>query len=114
MKLYPKNWREISARVRIRAGNKCELCDRLNHHYYDGNKLCHEAEVEWFLLCKKNPGLVKEPGKIIKIVLTTHHLDFNPSNNEEYNLMALCQRCHNRLDARWRAYNRKKKREAKG
>jgi hypothetical protein len=26
--------------------------------------------------------------------LTVHHLDGNKSNNEEWNLAALCQRCH--------------------
>lgn len=26
--------------------------------------------------------------------LTTHHLDMNPSNNNWFNLAALCQRCH--------------------
>jgi 5-methylcytosine-specific restriction endonuclease McrA len=27
-------------------------------------------------------------------VLTVHHLDMNPANNEWWNLPALCQRCH--------------------
>lgn len=27
-------------------------------------------------------------------VLTTHHIDYNPQNNEDDNLIALCQRCH--------------------
>lgn len=26
--------------------------------------------------------------------LTVHHLDLNPSNNADWNLAALCQRCH--------------------
>lgn len=80
-KLYPKNWKELSAWTRMKAGNKCELCDAKNYE----------------------PHLVTKS----KVVLTVHHLDFNPQNNEKYNLMALCQRCHNRLDAKWRAKNRK-------
>lgn len=83
-KLYPSNWEEISAWTRIRAGNKCELCDAINS--------------------KPHP----ETGS--RVVLTVHHLDFNPANNQEYNLMALCQRCHNRLDGKYRAKNRKEKR----
>lgn len=27
-------------------------------------------------------------------VLTVHHLDLDPSNNEWWNLVALCQKCH--------------------
>jgi len=58
-------------------------------------------------LCDAKNG---EPHPVTKskVVLTVHHLDFNPRNNERYNLMALCQRCHNRLDAKYRAKNRKK------
>lgn len=34
--------------------------------------------------------------------LTVHHLDLNPSNNEEWNLAALCQRCHLSIQAKIR------------
>ncbi len=86
-KLYPKNWKELSAWVRLKAGNKCEMCDSHNHkpHPITGSM----------------------------VVLTVHHLDFNPKNNEEYNLMALCQRCHNRLDIKFRVRNRKLKSQGK-
>lgn len=36
------------------------------------------------------------------IVLTVAHLDHDPSNCAEDNLKALCQRCHNRYDAKMR------------
>lgn len=32
--------------------------------------------------------------------LTVHHLDLNPANNVWYNLAALCQRCHLRIQAK--------------
>ena len=83
-KLYPKNWKALSEWVRIRAGNQCEICDAKN---------------------KESHPVTKS-----KVVLTVHHCDFSPKNNEEYNLIALCQRCHNRLDKRYRARNRKLKR----
>ena len=35
-------------------------------------------------------------------VLTVHHLDGNPSNCEDWNLAALCQRCHLRIQGRVR------------
>ncbi len=34
-----------------------------------------------------------------RVVLTIAHLDQDPANNTPDNLRALCQRCHNRLDA---------------
>lgn len=79
-KLYPKNWKEISQWVRIRAGNKCELCEVHNH--------------------------TERPVTGTIIVLTVHHQDFNPKNNEFWNLIALCQRCHLRLDKRWKRRNK--------
>ncbi|MDR3243269.1 MAG: hypothetical protein LBT79_00810, partial [Elusimicrobiota bacterium] len=48
-----------------------------------------------------------------KVVLTVHHCDFNPQNNEPYNLFALCQRCHLRLDSKYKARNRKLKKRGK-
>ena len=36
----------------------------------------------------------------VPFVLTVHHLDFNPANCDEQNLVALCQRCHLRLQQR--------------
>lgn len=33
-------------------------------------------------------------------VLTVHHFDGNKSNNEWWNLMALCQRCHLKVQTR--------------
>ncbi len=35
-------------------------------------------------------------------VLTVHHLDMNPANCADENLVALCQRCHLRIQARYR------------
>ena len=74
--LYPKNWKTISAWVIINAGNQCEICDAKNHKPHP--------------VTKSN------------VVLTVHHQDFNPKNNSWWNLIALCQRCHNRLDKRYR------------
>lgn len=35
-------------------------------------------------------------------VLTVHHLDLDPANCDETNLVALCQRCHLSIQAKWR------------
>ena len=82
--LYPKNWKEISLRIRHkRAGNQCEFCKAHNHrpHPITGSK----------------------------VVLTVAHLDHDPTNNDEENLKALCQKCHNQHDGHQRAGNRKRR-----
>lgn len=68
---YPKDWKQISLRIRARAGNKCEDCGVENYSMRDG----------------------------AKIVLTVAHLDHTPENCADDNLRAWCQRCHNRYDA---------------
>jgi len=73
MKLYPKNWKEISKNIIAKAGNKCEFCGAENH--------------------KPHP-ITKS-----KVILTVAHLDHNPANCDDNNLKALCQRCHLRYDA---------------
>ena len=33
-------------------------------------------------------------------MLTVHHLDMDPANCQDYNLAALCQRCHLRIQGK--------------
>lgn len=68
---YPKDWKQISLRIRERADQKCEDCGVENYSIRDGSK----------------------------IVLTVAHLDHTPENCADGNLRAWCQRCHNRYDA---------------
>jgi len=68
---YPRDWKQISLRIRERAGNKCEDCGVENYSIREG----------------------------VKIVLTVAHLDHQPENCADENLRAWCQRCHNRYDA---------------
>lgn len=83
---YPKDWRQISERIRFeRALGRCECAGEcgLNH---DGR-------------CAARHG---EPHPITEsiVVLTTAHLDDpSPENCADENLKAMCQRCHLRFDA---------------
>lgn len=70
---YPRNWQEISARIRARAGNRCEWCGAENH--------------------------APHPVTGSRVVLTVAHLDDDPKNNADGNLAAPCQRCHLQYDA---------------
>ena len=81
---YPKNWKEIRQQILQRANNRCEFCGRKNHSIVDNGH-----------------------GKMIKVVLTIAHLNHTPEDCRPENLRALCQRCHNRYDAKHRAETRK-------
>lgn len=80
--LYPKDWIHLSKRIRERDENRCKFCNAENHQ----------------------PHPIT--GSIV--VLTVAHLDHDPRNNGDENLAALCQRCHNRYDAKHRAETRRK------
>jgi len=80
---YPPDWRLRSRFVRfVRARNRCEWCGARNGH----------------------PHPVSGAG----VVLTVAHVfDRRPEAAGLLNLAALCQRCHNRHDAPWRAAGRR-------
>ena len=82
---YPANWKEISARIRFeRAGGRCE-CDGRCGDDHGGR-------------CTAENGK-KHPVTRANVVLTTMHLDHDPTNSDDANLMAACQKCHNKYDA---------------
>lgn len=81
-KLYPENWDKLSFYLREKAGWKCELC-------------------------QANNGFSHPITKSI-VVLTVHHINGDPTDNRKFNLIVLCQRCHNKLD---QPFRRKKKKE---
>ncbi len=106
---YPKDWAEISARIRARAKNKCEECGienyKLGGRTPDGRFFEALPTVDNGLrLTWPQPGEMascegsKHKLRVIRIVLTVAHLDHQPENCADDNLKALCQRCHNRYD----------------
>jgi 5-methylcytosine-specific restriction endonuclease McrA len=70
---YPPNWPAISRRVRERDGNRCRWCG---------------AGEGLFDLDTGQP-----------VLLTAMHLDGDPWNCEEWNLVAACRPCHVAYDA---------------
>jgi 5-methylcytosine-specific restriction endonuclease McrA len=96
-KLYPRDWKAIRSEVLERAGDKCEWCERQNYGWID----------ESGMACSSSP----------RIILTIAHLDHDPTNNgapgRRPNLAALCQRCHNRHDAKTRAGHARATRRSK-
>lgn len=82
---YPKDWDLRSRFVRfVRGKGRCEWCGAVHG------------------------GLHPVTGS--KVILTTAHVyDHRPEACSLLNLAGLCQRCHNRHDAKMRRANRQKK-----
>ena len=110
-KKYPDNWKLLRHKVLERAGNHCELCFVKNGIY--GYRNIHGRFVYLSNLKKTAESIVIKDElyhvkKVLRIILTIHHIDYDINNNEMDNLIALCQRCHNKLDAPLRKKNRRK------
>lgn len=112
-KRYPKNWPEIRRQILERAGHRCERCGVKNYAIGYRNEVRQFVELA---ADKDSAGMnvecaAMEGVKIIRIVLTIAHIhDPNPMNCAPENLQALCQRCHNMLDAQMRSRNAAKSR----
>ena len=87
---YPKDWPEISRRIRFeRAGGRCECSGQCGkgHDAIEDAGRCHWRHGE--LLPSGRP-----------IILTTMHLNHDPGDCRDENLLAGCQGCHLRYDMR--------------
>lgn len=81
---YPKDWPEISRRIRFdRAEGRCE-CEG-------------ECDTDHGGRCTARHGEAN-PLTGSTVVLTTAHLDHTPEHVDDDNLRAHCQRCHLRYD----------------
>lgn len=115
---YPNDWKAIRQRILKRAGHMCEFCfvgnysaiRRNEHGMVEAEKACatyRDARI-W-------AELMRCSGKKSSVaVLTIAHLNHDVEDNRPCNLRALCQRCHNMLDAPHRTKNAVKTRKAKG
>lgn len=94
---YPKNWKsEIVPRIRARSGNRCECTGQCGVIHLDENEKAGNGNNR----CLRWNGDPIEMG-VAKpcIVLTVAHLDHQPENCADDNLLHLCQGCHLRYDA---------------
>lgn len=105
---YPPNWPEISARIRDRDGHRCRWCSVPNGELGGRSSsgtwyAAHALEERLLGLRWPEPGAEWWCGprlwlRIVRVVLTVAHLDHQPENCSDANLVALCQRCHNLYD----------------
>jgi hypothetical protein len=119
-KKYPPNWlKEIRPRIMQRANNTCE-CEGCNFKhleevwavrykgrttgwFHDFNEANTQPKTIESKRNKKSSKveLVPNPKKV-KVVLTIAHLDHDEANHNvsDERLMAMCQLCHLRYDAK--------------
>ena len=91
---YPKDWPEISDRIRFgRADYQCEFLTD------DGER------------CTARHGQ-RHPFTGAIVVLTVAHLNHDPSDCRDDNLLAACQLHHNRYDLAHRLRSRQRRRRA--
>lgn len=130
---YPKNWREIRARVQARAGDRCEACGVQNHavgyrrpdgSFYrlrgngpcdyagfgqswpSGHRLSYSEAREFADQYNDHAdGRDADGNRWFVIVCTVAHLDHDTTNNADANLSFRCQKCHLSLDAPLHARN---------
>lgn len=100
---YPADWPKISHRIRFeRAASRCECDGRC------GRPLGHlsPATVDTPARCVNRHGQwAWSTGSTV--VLTVAHLDHQPENCDESNLMAMCQGCHLHYDREHHAATRR-------
>jgi len=80
--LYPKNWTLLAKQAKHRAAWRCEHCG-----------------IQFNPNTNTAPDHTRTDG--LPLVLTVHHLDGDPSNNQWTNLLSCCQRCHLHIQGLW-------------
>ena len=100
---YPKNWKEISAKIRERSktidapDGRCECMGECGLHPWGR---CVERQGQKAHFARG------------KIVLTVMHMNHVEADCRDENLRAACQRCHLRYDAPHHAETARATREA--
>ena len=98
---YPRDWKQITAGIRLRTNNACAQCRAPN-----GETIVRDDERKVYVLPHGETfdartgafvGYTRGSeldGRSVRVVLTVAHLDHDETNNADDNLAALCQKCH--------------------
>ena len=98
-KLYPSNWKDISLAKKEAAGWRCECDGRCGRGTHEGRCTNEHGQAAY--------------GTGSKVILTTAHLNHDPTDCRDENLKAMCQGCHLHYDKDHHAETRKKTLAAK-
>lgn len=118
---YPADWGAIGDRVREEAGHRCIRCA---HPFRTGThgkgewtpcdeRCTHKGPMAVMsaadTMARYEAGFQKTAGELVRAgltivaewrILTVHHFDGDKANCEWWNLLALCQRCHQQIQTR--------------
>jgi hypothetical protein len=128
--LYPggsphsKEWKAIVARIKARAGNVCERCrvpnrvlirrDKAARIYVlpDGEIRSADTGETLGTLTDATPWFdrLEDP---VEVILTVAHVEHDPRRNDDTDLRAWCQMCHNGHDGAHRRANAARTRAAR-
>lgn len=112
--LYPKDWSAIRLRILNRAQYACEWCGRRDHERQFVGPDGSWVDVNVAFVELNGDGIeVPDDWRLVKTVLTTAHLDHDPTNNDDANLASLCQKCHLTYDGPLHAGNASRTRDRK-
>lgn len=124
-KRYPAAWASIRAGILQRAQDACECTGQCGDDH-DGRcsapnhaDIWRETDAPAFWKPAEDVGsrYPYEPfvnSGPTRVVLTIAHVDHDEQHNDPANLLALCQRCHFRLDAADNLARRRERRAAEG
>lgn len=96
---YPANWREIARLVKAEAGNRCERCGHPDEPPWK------TAQGRFIPMWQSRTGSTQRapspcdkrcyhPPDNKQRMLTVHHLTNQKDDSRWFNLVALCQSCH--------------------
>ncbi len=96
----PENWTdEIRPRILNRDGYKCKRCN-IKHRSY----LFIDQNGKRIIVDSAEHEELKTGGyKTYRVYLQVAHMDNNPSNNNDSNLLSLCPNCHYINDKQYKA-----------
>lgn len=106
-------WHTIRATIReTRAGWRCE-CSGQCGGFHRGQR-CSAPHLTWIARPHGDPDAWVPvaadarvaDARVLRVVIGVAHLDHNPENNNDANLLAVCQRCHLLHDRRRHAATR--------